>query len=97
MEKILVVAFITEAIWETIKMAKNPKGINLDNIGAMILGIVIAIAADLDIFAAAGIKLNVSYVGNILTGLLISRGSNFVHDILGSIGGVYQNIKTSAK
>lgn len=91
MDKILIVAFITEAIWETLKMVKSPKGINISRVGAMVLGILIALAAGVDIFQIAGITLGIKFLGSILTGLLISRGSNLVHDLLGSISSVYQN------
>ncbi|WP_051514933.1 hypothetical protein [Fervidicella metallireducens] len=90
MEKILVLAFMTETLWETLKMIKSSKGINIDRIGAMILGILIAIAANMDIFKLIEIPLGISYLGSILTGLLISRGANFLHDILGNISSMYQ-------
>lgn len=90
MEKILVLAFMTETLWETLKMIKSSKGINIDRIGAMILGIIIAIAANMDIFKLIEIPLGINYLGNILTGLLISRGANFLHDILGNISNMYQ-------
>lgn len=93
MEKILAVAFITEAIWETVKMVRQPKGINIDNIGAMVIGIVIALAAGIDVFEFSGVPLRIPILGNILTGLLLSRGSNFIHDILGSMGQTYQSKK----
>lgn len=91
MDKILIVAFITEAIWETLKMVRDPKGINMSRIAAMILGILIALASGIDIFEILGIKFGVRFLGSIFTGLLISRGSNLVHDLLGSISSVYQN------
>ena len=90
MEKVIAIACITEALWETIKMFKSPKGLNLDRVGAVILGILIAAAGKLDIFVFIGVPLSVNYLGCILTGLLISRGANFVHDILGTVSGVYQ-------
>ncbi|EYE88979.1 hypothetical protein Q428_04860 [Fervidicella metallireducens AeB] len=86
----LVLAFMTETLWETLKMIKSSKGINIDRIGAMILGILIAIAANMDIFKLIEIPLGISYLGSILTGLLISRGANFLHDILGNISSMYQ-------
>jgi hypothetical protein len=95
LDKIIVIACITEALWETIKLFKNPKGLNFDRVGAVILGIVIAAAGRLDIFSFIGFPLSIKYLGYILTGLLISRGSNFVHDILGTVGGVYQGNKSS--
>lgn len=93
MEKILAIAFITEAIWETIKLAKQPKGINIDVIGSMVIGIIVAITAKIDIFEVTGAPLDIPILGSVLTGLLLSRGSNFIHDILGSMGQTYQSKK----
>lgn len=90
MDKIIAIAFITEALWETIKLVKQPKGLNFDKIGVMLLGILVALAGGLDLFEATGVEMKIPYLGSILTGLLISRGSNFVHDIMGSMGKVYQ-------
>jgi hypothetical protein len=92
-----MVALITEALWETIKLAKNPKGLNIDKIGVMLLGILIAVASGIDLFSITGTGLKVPFLGSVLTGLLISRGSNFVHDIMGSMGHVYQNQKTVSR
>lgn len=94
MEAILIVAFLTEAIWETIKMVKKPKGISLSRLGVMLFGVLMSLAAGIDIFKAVGVNLSIKYLGCILTGLLISRGSNLIHDLLGSISNVYQKNKT---
>ena len=47
-----------------------------------LVGIAIAWELGLDIFALLGGALQHPVVGNILTGLLIGRGSNFVHELL---------------
>lgn len=52
---------------------------------SIILGIVIAIAYKLDLPEYLDLKSSVPYVGNFLTGILISRGSNYLYDILTSI------------
>lgn len=52
---------------------------------SIILGIVIAIAYKLDLPEYLDLKSSISYVGNILTGILISRGSNYIYDILKAI------------
>lgn len=92
MDKIIVIAFITEALWETLKLSKfkDQNKVNFDRIGVMLLGILVAVAGGLDLFDVSGINLKIPYLGSVLTGLLISRGSNFVHDIMGSMGKVYQ-------
>lgn len=97
MEKYIMLAFVTEALWETIKLVKDRKGINLDRIGVMLLGILVAVAGGIDIFKAVGVDMkNIPFLGNVLTGLLISRGSNFLHDLMGSMGQVYQTRKINS-
>lgn len=49
---------------------------------SIILGISIAVIYKLDLPEYFNLKSTVPYVGNILTGLLISRGSNYIYDIL---------------
>ena len=49
------------------------------------LGMLVAIAYKLDLLELMGMKSNIPYVGNILTGLLLSRGSNYVYDILSAL------------
>lgn len=88
------VALIVEALWETCKMfITNGKKINMDRIGAVAFGELIAISGGIDFLASVGINLRVPLVGMILTGLLVSRGANFMHDIVASVGNVYQGSK----
>lgn len=94
MKGIIAAALLTEALWQTIKLLKNVKEINKDVLGAIILGIIVAFAAKIDIFEILGIPIDIKYLGNILTGILISRGSNFIHDLLGNISELYQVRKT---
>lgn len=84
--KILVAAMVGEAIWETLKMIWENGKYNIDKIGAIAVGLLIAFGAQLDIFAAAGIPLVIPYLGFVLTGILLSRGANFVHDLWQSVG-----------
>ncbi|WP_027307745.1 MULTISPECIES: hypothetical protein [Caloramator] len=93
MQDIIMLALFTEAIWETLKLIKTKDKINYDRIGATAVGILIAIAANVDIFSYLGRPLTIKYLGAILTGILISRGSNFIHDLLGSVSSMYQRNK----
>ncbi len=52
---------------------------------SLILGIVIAVAYRLDLPKHLGLKSDISYVGSILTGILISRGSNYLFDLINKI------------
>jgi len=49
---------------------------------SIVLGIIIAISYNLDLPEYLDLKSSIPYVGNILTGVLISRGSNYIYDIL---------------
>lgn len=94
MNKLIAAAFITESIWETLKLIKKSGGINIDRLGAIIIGVIIAVAGNFDLFQIVGLPLGIKYLGSVLTGLLISRGSNFLHDILGNVSQMYQKSKS---
>ncbi|MDU4953650.1 MAG: hypothetical protein DBY38_10610 [Clostridium cadaveris] len=79
---ILVLAFLGEAIWETLKMTWQEGKVSIDRIGALVISVLLAYTANIDIFALMGIGLSIPLVGVILTGVLISRGTNFVHDLI---------------
>ena len=53
---------------------------------AMILGVATAIAFELDIFRFFGIYSRIPLAGSILTGILFSRGSNYMSDLIGLAG-----------
>ena len=86
---LIVVAILSEAIWEILKNLipnMNDKVwayINL--VGSLLVGILIAFIADVNIFALLGITLRWHIVGVVLTGILISRGSNYIHDLVGKL------------
>lgn len=89
MEKLLIiitVALIAESVWETLKMTWQEGKISIDRIGALIVALVLCVGVRLDILALLGINATIPFLGVILTGVLISRGSNFIHDLLVKIG-----------
>ena len=49
---------------------------------SVVLGIVIAVAYKLDLPAHFNLNSQIPYVGCVLTGILLSRGSNYVFDLL---------------
>lgn len=82
---VLVMAVIIEAIIAYVKTWVVEKKIQWPQIVAVLFGIVISFAYGLDIPALVGIKSGIAYVGNVLTGILISRGSNYIHDLYKNI------------
>ena len=55
---------------------------------SLILGIIIAVAYKLDLPAYFNLKSEIPYIGRILTGILLSRGSNYVFDLIAKISNV---------
>lgn len=91
--KIIVLAGIAEAIWETIKMTYDHGKIEFSRLGAIFIGVLLCMITGADLLKAIGFNVNIPYVGQVLTGLLISRGANFAHDIFTSINNLQQNTK----
>lgn len=83
---IITIALLVEAIWETLKMVWQEGKINVNTIGALIVGIAVSILAKIDIFAMQGITLSIPLIGWVLTGILMSRGANFIHDLFNKLG-----------
>ena len=83
---IITIALLVEAVWETLKMVCQEGKININSVGALIVGISVSILAKIDIFAMQGISLSIPLVGWILTGVLMSRGANFIHDLFNKLG-----------
>ncbi|MBS5937093.1 hypothetical protein [Clostridium sp.] len=85
---ILTVALIAESVWETLKMTWQKGKLCLDRVGALVVSLVICIDVKLDMLTLLGIKTTIPFIGIVLTAILISRGSNFLHDLLERIGQV---------
>lgn len=94
---LIVLALIGESVWENAKMLWQNGKINFDKIGALVIGLLLAIGARVDLLEMVGIHLYIPWLGIILTGLLISRGANFMHDLLTSISNIQNNTKVVPK
>ena len=83
--QLIIIAILVEAIWENLKILYDKNKINM--IGSLILGILVCVLAQIDIFALVGITLKLPIVGYVLTGIICSRGSNAINDLLGKLKG----------
>lgn len=52
---------------------------------SIILGIIVAVAYKIDLPARFDLHSNIPYIGCVITGILISRGSNYLFDLLTKI------------
>jgi hypothetical protein len=84
---LIIVAILIEAIWENLKMIWRKGKFNVNMLGSLILGIIICILAKINIFSIVGIELSIEVVGFIFTGIIVSRGANFVNDLFSKLKG----------
>jgi len=79
---ILCAAVIVEALITYIKTFIVDGKFQWQLLVAIALGVLVAIAYKLDLLALVGMVSNIPYIGYVLTGVLISRGSNYVFDLV---------------
>ncbi|MBA4509991.1 hypothetical protein LAV35_14385 [Clostridium sporogenes] len=91
--KFVVLSIISEALWEGTKIFWQNGKLNIDRVGAFIFSEVLCLTTGMDFLKALDINVNVPYLGIIFTGFLISRGSNFMHDLICSTTIIKENIK----
>lgn len=82
---LVIAAMIGESVWETLKMVWQEGKFSIDKLGSLVIGLLIAVTGQLDLCALVGVSLVIPYLGMILTGILFSRGANFIHDLLSKI------------
>ena len=82
---ILFLAIVIEAVITYAKTLFVEKKFQWQIAAAMLLGIGCALAFGIDLFEVAGIPAAVPYVGTVLTGVLLSRGSNYMFDLIGQL------------
>lgn len=85
MEKLVIIigfAVLVEGTVEYIKLGLQ-KNLCAEIVGAFAFALAICLAYDFDVFALLGANAKFPYVGNVLTALVISRGSNYAWDLIG--------------
>ena len=83
--QLITVAILVEAIWENIKMIWQNGKLSIDRIGSLAIGILVCILVNIDIFSIVQIPVNIPIIGCVLTGIIISRGANFLHDLINKL------------
>ncbi len=81
-------AILIEAIWENLKIIWQDGKVNLNQIGVLVLSIIISLLTGIDIFSTFGIIMQIPYASSILTGIIASRGANFIHDLMKKINSI---------
>lgn len=92
--QIIMAAIFIEAVIEIIKGIIVDKKIDTWQIVSIAVAILFCIAYQLDALAILGFNTGVPYLGMIFTGIVVSRGSNFVSDLFGKLNDWKKNIGT---
>lgn len=80
---LVMLALLIEAIVETVKQAVEG-GVKWPAVAAMAGGVGICIAAGVGMFGMLGILIP-AWLDAAITGILVSRGSNFISDLFGKL------------
>lgn len=78
-------AVIVEGIITYAKTIYVDGNISYAMIASIVLGITITIAYKIDLLEKIGLKSKLPFIGSVLTGILISRGSNIFFDIISNL------------
>lgn len=87
---IFLAGVFIESVLDTLKLlydSEKRANLNVDKLYALILGIVVAITTNLDFTASFGLDFNVPYLGSVFSGIILSRGGNYIHDLHKKIKG----------
>lgn len=83
----IIIAILSEAIWETFKLI-SPRDVppQVDRAAVMVLAIFMCVTTGSDLFKMLGVFLPWSS-GAFFSGVLCSRGANFLHDLFKRVQG----------
>ena len=91
---VLFFAILIEGTVEYVKLAIQ-KSIYWEIIVAFAVSLVATIGYDLDfVKALIGIEPSIPYLGNVVSALVVSRGSNYVFDLVGKFTGAKEEMDT---
>lgn len=93
--QLLLTAILVEAVITGLKPLWD-KGTDweLNRLVPIPIAILVAVAGNIDLFSLVGIEMTIPYVGAVLTGVIVSRGSNAVFDLIKLLEGVRGALKT---
>lgn len=88
---LVFLAVVVEGLIAYIKMAVVDKTLQWPVVLSIVLGVLVAVVYNCDLFVMFGLSASVPFVGNVLTGVLLSRGANYASDLLKTITGLRGN------
>ena len=83
--KMIIMSILIEGIITYINELFVNEFIHWQIILSLCLGLLIAVSYKLDLPKYLNIESSIPYIGTILTGVLISRGSNYLYDLISKL------------
>jgi hypothetical protein len=80
-----LLAILVEVCVDIIKSAVPVIGGWKSQVASIVVGVLLATATSTGLLLALGVQLSLPWIDYFLTGLIISRGSNFIHDLLSKL------------
>ena len=84
---LIVLAILIEAIIANLKVIWSDKKFSISALITLIVSIAITCLTGADIFPLVDLPIAVPFIGSALTGIIVSRGANFVNDLWSKITG----------
>lgn len=91
---ILVLGITVEALIEYVKLIFVNKQVVWKQVVALVLGVGLACASQVNMFTVVGVEFFSPWVGIVLTGIIFSRGANYVADFWKLISGKNEELLT---
>lgn len=84
---LILMAIVIEGVITYIKEIFVNKTVAWQQVVGIVLGVVVAIGYNADLFALFGLTSTIPLLGCVLTGVLLSRGSNYIFDLVKQLQG----------
>lgn len=82
---LFVLAVLCEAVVEWVKDLVPAIAGTGAKIAALVVGLVLTFGAGQNLFSLIGVQFTYPIVGTILAGIIVSRGSNYIHDLIAKL------------
>jgi len=91
--QIFVLAIICERLVDIIKELVKDKKINIWKLVSLAICIPLAVIYNGDLLTPINLTTDIAYINNVLTGILISGGSNYIADLIKLLQESYKKIE----
>ncbi|MEG0803762.1 MAG: hypothetical protein RSF90_02275 [Pygmaiobacter sp.] len=89
---IILMAVIVEGLITYLQLLIRDRKMCWQMALSIAIGVFCSVVYQIDLFALLGLSTGIPYVGSVLTGVLVSRGSNYLFDLIKQLGGLVNEL-----